>query len=251
MRPMRLKLIACEVLFREMCDAVARSGETVDIEFLPKGLHDMGGKAMSVKLQEAVDRVAPGQYDAIILGYGLCGTGLSGLEARHTTIVAPRMHDCIGLLLGSRQRYNQQFQDEPGSYYRSTGWLERGIDLQQLVPFHSGTSTNLAELVAKYGEEDGRYLYEQLTSYQSNYRRLAFIATGLEVDNRFVEQAEREAADKGWKFEKLVGDLTLLRRLVNGSWSDEDFLVLRPGEQIVTEFDDRIIAAVRGEGAPG
>jgi len=90
-----------------------------------------------------------------------------------------------------------------------------------------------------------------LTSYQSNYRRLAFIATGLEVDNRFVEQAEREAADKGWKFEKLVGDLTLLRRLVNGSWSDEDFLVLRPGEQIVAEFDDRIIAAVRGEGAPG
>jgi hypothetical protein len=242
---MRLKLIACEVLFREMCDAVARSTETVDIEFLPKGLHDMGGKAMAVKLQEAVDRVPPGQYDAIVLGYGLCGTGLCGLEARHTIIVAPRMHDCIGLLLGSRQRYDRQFQDEPGSYYRSTGWLERGTDLQQLVPFHSGASTNLAELVAKYGEEDGRYLYEQLTSYQSNYRRLAFIETGLEADNRFAEQAEREAADKGWKFEKLTGDLTLLRRLVSGGWSDDDFLVLHPGERVVAQFDDTIVGAVR------
>ena len=58
---MRLKLIACEVLFREMCDAVARSSEIVDIEFLPKGLHDMGGKEMSVKLQEAVDKFPPGR----------------------------------------------------------------------------------------------------------------------------------------------------------------------------------------------
>jgi hypothetical protein len=242
---MRLKLIACEVLFREMCDAVARSTETVDIEFLPKGLHDMGGKAMSVKLQEAVNRVPPGQYNAIVLGYGLCGTGLCGLEARHTTIVAPRMHDCIGLLLGSRQRYNRQFQDEPGSYYRSTGWLERGTDLQQLVPFHSGTSTNLAELIDKYGEDNGRYLYEQLTSFESNYRRLTFIETGLEADGRFEEQARREAANKGWNFEKLAGDLTLLRCLVRGEWPDEDFLVLCPGERIVAQFDAKIIAAER------
>jgi hypothetical protein len=64
---MRLKLIACEVLFREMCDAVARSPVMVDIEFLPKGLHDMGGKAMTGKLQEAIDRVAPEQYSAIVL----------------------------------------------------------------------------------------------------------------------------------------------------------------------------------------
>ena len=54
---MRLKLIACEVLYREMCAAVARSAEVVDVEFLPKGLHDMGGKAMTAKLQECVDRV--------------------------------------------------------------------------------------------------------------------------------------------------------------------------------------------------
>ena len=42
----RLKLIACEVLYREMCDAVARSPHQVDVEFLPKGLHDLGGAAM-------------------------------------------------------------------------------------------------------------------------------------------------------------------------------------------------------------
>ena len=39
---MRLKLIACEVLYRELCAAVARSVNQVDLEFLPKGLHDKG-----------------------------------------------------------------------------------------------------------------------------------------------------------------------------------------------------------------
>ena len=238
---MRLKLIACEVLYREMCDAVARAPEIVDVEFLPKGLHDLGGKAMTAKLQECVDRVPEGGYDAIVLGYGLCGNGLHGIEARHTTIVVPRMHDCIGLLMGSRRRYETYFQEHSGSYYRSTGWLERGVDLLQLAPYHSGTSTNLAELIAKYGEDNGRYLYEQLTRFQSNYRTLTFIETGLECDGRFEEQARQEAAAKGWEFAKVAGDLRLLHRLVNGDWSSDDFLVVRPGQRIEAQFDENII----------
>lgn len=241
---MRLKLIACEVLYREMCDGVARCADIVDAEFLPKGLHDMGGKSMAVKLQEAIDRVPAGQYEAILLGYGLCGNGLNGIEARHTAIVAPRMHDCIGLLLGGRQRYQSYFKDHPGIYYRSTGWIERGVDLQQLVPFHSGTSTNLAQLIEKYGEENGRYLYEQFTGFQSSYRGLTFIETGLECNGRFEEQARQEAADKGWEFEKVRGDLALLQRLVNGDWDNDDFVVLRPGQRIEAQFDETIIRAV-------
>jgi len=241
---MRLKLIACEVLYREMCSAVARAAEIVDMEFLPKGLHDLGGKAMTAKLQECVDRVPAEGYDAIVLGYGLCGNGLHGIEARHTVIVAPRMHDCIGLLMGSRQRYEAYFREHSGSYYRSTGWLERGVDLLQLAPYHSGTSTNLAELIAKYGDDNGRYLYEELTRFQSAYRTLTFIETGLECDGRFEEQARREATGKGWEFEKVAGDLRLLHRLVNGDWAGDDFLVGRPGQRIEAQFDGNIVRAV-------
>ena len=62
---MRCKLISCEVLFREMCDACSRSPHQLDVEFLPKGLHDLGGKAMAVRLQEAVDRTPDAIYDAV------------------------------------------------------------------------------------------------------------------------------------------------------------------------------------------
>ena len=130
---MRLKLIGCEVLFREMCAACARSPHQVDVEFLPKGLHDLGGKPMAAKIQEVVDRVPEGAYQAILLGYGLCGNGLDGLTARHTRLVLPRAHDCIALLMGSRERYQAYFDGNPGTFYRSTGWLERGQGLQQLT----------------------------------------------------------------------------------------------------------------------
>ncbi len=43
---MRLRVIACEVLFREISQAAALSPHQVDVEFLEKGLHDYGGAAM-------------------------------------------------------------------------------------------------------------------------------------------------------------------------------------------------------------
>src|ERR1035437_7075587 len=91
---MRLKLISCEVLYREMCDSIARSPHQVDVEFLPKGLHDLGGAEMRSRLQEAVDRAGPSQYEAVLMGYSLCGNGLLGLAARAIPIVVPRAHDC-------------------------------------------------------------------------------------------------------------------------------------------------------------
>ena len=102
---MRLKLISCEILYREICAAVARSVHQVDVEFLPKGFHDIGGAGMCERLQAALDKVDESLYDAVMFGYALCGNGLAGLTARSIPVVIPRGHDCITLFLGSRERY--------------------------------------------------------------------------------------------------------------------------------------------------
>lgn len=238
---MRLMLISCEVLFREMCDVVARSPHQIDVQFLPKGLHDLGGKLMALEIQRMIDAVEAGAYDAIVLGYGLCGNGLQGITARHTLLVLPRAHDCIALLMGSRQRYLDYFNEHPGTYYRSTGWLERGKGLKQLTHNTVGMDVSLDDMIAKYGDDNGRYLYEELTRYRNTYSRMTYIATGLEPDNRFEEEARWEAADAGWKFEKLAGDLILLRRLVNGDWKGGDYLLVQPGERIAATHDNSIV----------
>jgi hypothetical protein len=240
---MRLKLISCEVLFREMCHACAHSPHQVDLEFLPKGLHDLGGKPMAARIQEAVDRTGEGEYQAILLGYGLCGNGLDGLTARHTRLVLPRAHDCIALLMGSHARYQTYFDGNPGTYYRSTGWLERGQGLQQLTHHTLGFDESLDALVRRYGEDNGRYLFEEMTRYRSQYRKLTFIETGLEAGGEFIAEASAEAREKGWSFERLPGDLAWLGRLVEGVWPEAEFVVAEPGQRIVASYDDRVVKA--------
>jgi len=240
---MRFQLISCEVLFREMCDAVAHSPHQVDVQFLSKGLHDLGGKAMRVELQKRIDALPA--CDAVLMGYALCGNGLHGLEARTAPLIAPRAHDCIALLMGSRALYADYFESNPGTYFRSTGWLERGKGLQQLSMGKNPIGTTLSELIERYGEENGRYLFEEFTRYQQHYRQLTYIETGIEPGSHFVEQARAEAAGHGWQFAKVQGSLHWLRQLVNGDWPAEDFLTVPPGSRMVASFDDQIIQIER------
>jgi hypothetical protein len=196
---------------------------------------------MAGEIQRIIDGVPEGTYDAILLGYGLCGNGLEGVCARHTPLVIPRAHDCIALLMGSRFRYEQYFELNPGTYYRSTGWIERGQGLQQLAHTATGFEETLEALIERYGDDDGHYLYDQFTSYRLAYRKLAYIETGLEPDSRFESGARKEAADRGWRFEKVRGDLKLMSELVSGNWPNKDFQVIQPGECIVPSYRPDVV----------
>ena len=245
---MRLKLIACEIAFRELCAAVARSINQVDVEFLPKGLHDIGQAGMSARLAEVLGQVDASRYDAILLGYGLCSNGLVGLEARGTQLVIPRAHDCITFFLGSKERYLEYFQAHPGVYFKTSGWIERGEGTHQSNPdsiaTQSGMLQTYEELVAKYGEDNAKFLYEQLCNMTRNYSQLTYIEMGVEPDDRFEQHTRRTAAERGWKYEKLPGDMGLLQALVDGPWDDQRFLVVPPGHRIAASFDDGVIKAV-------
>lgn len=244
---MRLKLISCEIFYREMCAVVAGSKNQVDIAFLPKGLHDIGHEQMLARVQEAVDAVDAGQYEAILLGYALCNNGIAGLTAGSIPVVVPRAHDCITLFLGSRARYTEYFNSNPGTYFQTTGWMERGTatgELKQLSISHQiGMDLSYEEMVAKYGEDNAKYLYEMLGDPLKNYGQYTFIEMGIEPDDRFEREARAKAAERGWKFDKVRGDMTLFEKLVDGDWPEADFLVVRPGRQVVAKLDEGVIDA--------
>ncbi|MEP0766438.1 MAG: DUF1638 domain-containing protein [Fimbriimonadia bacterium] len=240
---MRLKLIACEVLRREFEHLIAHSPNEVEPLFLEKGLHDLGSQPMRQRLQAAIDAVVPG-FDAVLLGYGLCNNGTAGLVARDTTLVIPRAHDCITLLMGSRERYDWYFAENPGTYFLSTGWIEHeGVseDLRsQTIPARMGMECSLEDLIEKYGEEEGRYVWEALSPTR-NYRQITFIETGVEPDGTYEAAARDRAADHGWSFEKLRGDLSLFRRLLDGPWDDADFLTVPPGCTVEPDYGGKIV----------
>ncbi|NLX12685.1 MAG: DUF1638 domain-containing protein [Phycisphaerales bacterium] len=244
---MRLKLISCEIFYREMCAVVARSPNCVDIEFLPYGLHTAGTDRMKERLQQAIDQVEPDKYEAVLLGYGLCNNGICGLQAGADPLIVPRAHDCITLFLGSKERYLDYFNNHPGVYYQTTGWVERGTvngELEQSsFAATSGMNMNYEEMVAKYGEDNARYLYEQFGDLLRNYTQYTFIEMGIEPDDSHELIAREKAQARNWTFEKIRGDITLIQRLVDGPWDEDVFLTVPPGHRLVACYDDSIIAS--------
>ncbi|MFW6154408.1 MAG: DUF1638 domain-containing protein [Planctomycetota bacterium] len=240
--------IGCEILFREACLLAARSPLQVDIAFQHKGLHDLPTEQMRRTLQQAIDEAAAsGHYRAVLLGYARCNDGVVGLRAPSIPLVIPKAHDCITLFFGSRRRYQAYFDAHPGTYFHTTGWIERNdpdVPGQPGVMEQLGLNTTYAELVAQYGEENARYVLETLGDWKRNYRRLCYLRMGVTDETPFVATSRDHAAANDWQFDLCEGDLSLLERLFSGRWND-DLLVIPPGECIAARNDDEILGCDR------
>jgi hypothetical protein len=241
---MRVQVIACEVLARQLYYVAAFSPHVVDIRLLGKGLHNEPD-VLRAALQEALDGVAPGEYSAILLGYGLCSNSIAGLSCPHTKMVVPRAHDCITLYLGSADRYAEQFRANPGTYWYAPDYMERSGKDSDHVSLGSGGDDNMQatyeEYVAKYGRENADYLMEVMGAWRAHYNRAAYIDTQEMALPDYTQQVRESAERRGWTFERLAGSLILLRDLIDGRWDAERFLTVEPGAVIQPSHDARIV----------
>jgi hypothetical protein len=251
---MYLKIIACEIALREICQVVAHSTHVVDVEFLTQGLHDLAAKGRG-EIQARINAVPAEKYDAILVGYGLCGNLIRELKATHTRLVIPRAHDCITFFLGSTERYQRLMEMHPGAYYYTSGWIEclkrRGNQASpsamQFLPTRAGlsmgTESAYSQWVEQYGEERARYLLEVMGRWTESYTH------GILIDFDFCrrlylhEQVESICERRGWIFEQIEGDLHLLQRWVDGEWDEESFLIVHPGEEVAPSYNERIVLA--------
>jgi hypothetical protein len=272
---MRLLALTCEVLARTVYICAARSPHVVDVHLNRRGLHDDPPNLRAI-LQAEIDAAgargavgasgapasvgAPGAaaaggapdapYDAIVLAYGLCGAATAGLQARSIPLVVPRAHDCITLFLGSRDRYTVEFTGHPGTYWYVQDFLERSDEGGAFAGMGADSDTaaraTYEEFVVKYGEDNAAYLMEALGAWRSHYDRAAFVDMAV-ADPREAAAVEAHARDdaerRGWTFEKLAGELILVRRLLDGDWGPDDFLVLQPGERLAMSYDEAVIRA--------
>ncbi len=243
---MKIKLVTCEALIREFRMASALSPHVFDIEVLNFGLHNTPD-TLRATIQDAIDSSQGQGYDYIILGYGLCSRGSAEITAGATPIVIPRMHDCITILLGSRARYNEEFSSNPGTYYYSPGWIERKegdvrqgfIDDVQARNYEE----RFKEYSRKYGEDNARYLIDQEMQWYAHYTRAAFINMGIGAVESYRKFTQDIAADHGWQYAQIDGDMSMIRRLTDGDWDGDEFLVVQAGRTIRESFDELVLKA--------
>lgn len=245
---MRLKCISCDALARLIYFSAAHSPNLVDVTMLRLGLHRQPAD-LQTRLQAEIDSSQGQGYDAVVMAYGLCGRATAGITARQIPVVVPRAHDCITLFLGSRQRYSDQHTRFPGTYWYTSDYIERGSTDGSLTALGIGGSDQGLNIeqeydryVEKYGKDNADYLMEVMGAWRSHYKRAAFIDMGVGSSQGTETKAMQEAAQRGWEFERIAGDLMLIRQLLDGPW-DENYLVLQPGQTLVETYDDDILRA--------
>ncbi len=239
MKKQNFFIVACHVLWRELTYFASLSPHTFNFTFLRQGLHDTPDK-LRTELQGAIDRVEEEKmnYDAVLVGYGLCSNGLAGIQARTRKLVVMRGHDCITFLLGSKDAYKTYFDQYPGTYWFSPGWIETNEQ-----PGKERYEKTRAEYVEKYGEDNADYLMEMEQSWIREYTNAAYVDLGF-GDTGHYKSYTKECADwLNWKYDELKGDPELIRNFVNGRWDSERFLTVNPGETINASNDDNVIKA--------
>lgn len=242
-KPPHYVALTCSALARAVYAIAATSPAAITTRLVDQGLHRDPDNLRGL-LQEHIDAVEPGEADAIVLAFGVCGNSTVGLKARYTPLVMPRAHDCIALYLGSLQRYQQQFNEHPGTYWYSVDYLERKTADGGLG---SGLHTNIDEVyeqyVEKYGKDNADYLMEVMGEWSGRYTRAAFIDTGVAHSEPYEQLARDQANRRGWLYERVQGDRRLLEKLLTGDWGEEEVLVVPPGQAVRASNDGWLVCA--------
>lgn len=229
---MKIKIIACKVFQYELKHCARQTANALDIEFLDIGEHARPG-TLREKLQQKIDAIAaaPPLYDAVILAYGLCGRAVDNLMAKREKLVIPRSHDCCGILLGSRKRFEKYFRDMPSTPFSSPGYAENGNYFFQDGEMLSGDEYQA--LVEQYGEDNAQYVWEAMHPRLDGELQPVYYIDTPELDlPGFLDACASKAAAEGREFRILRGDLRLIAMLLSGNWPEDEFLTVHPGQTI-------------------
>lgn len=203
------KLIACRTLEDELLSVIPKE---MDYEFLDYALHDTP-EILKQKLCEAF--AADHDHNTILMGYGLCSNSVLGISSPRHRLVIPRVHDCISLLLGSRERYDKEFSKVPATFYLSEGWIKQKGD-----PYSAYLRN-----CERYGEDMAMEFNQML---YANYQRVAYIHT-MDREQGDIDYSKKVANFLQVDFTELQGNMDLFRALVSGEW-DERFIIVEPGQ---------------------
>ncbi len=240
-------ILACEMIEDEVRLALSSlpPEERPTVVWVESGLHDRPQR-LQAALQMLIDRldesaeigaavslpsVRPGRGPAderredvlvqpaseIILALGFCGQGLQGLVSKRSSLVFPRVDDCISLFL-NRGCTREAIPRDPRSYYLTRGWFRHDSSVAQAF----------GDWTERYGEERATKLREALFA---GYERVGLIDTKAYDVGDCIDQSQAYADQLALEHVIVPGSVQLLERLFKGE-RDSELIVVPPGEPI-------------------
>lgn len=213
-------VVACRVMEPEL-ESLRQGISGVEVRYVEQSLHRVP-QNMASRVQEEINKAAA-QGGLIALGYGLCSNGIVGVKAPAQGLVVPKAHDCIALFLGSMEKYRSCFSQRPGTYYLTPGWVAESRDPLGI----------LEEYIERYGQETAQWVMEEELKH---YTHIALINSGVGDLERLRARARANAEHFGKQYEEIQGDLSYLRKLLEGPYTEEDFFFIQPGERVTQEL---------------
>ncbi len=235
---MKTLIIACEVLRPEL-ELLARDmPDAPPMEFLEQRLHDFPEK-LRAGVQERVTAFEQENEGplSIIMGYGLCGRGLAGVYATRATLIFPRLHDCIPLLLGVGQtEANCTVSSREGAtYWITPGWLK-----YFLIDFHV-SDKRFRMYAEKFGEARAARMVKAENALLSTYKGTCHIRWP-EMGDEYLEDAKKVAQAVELPYTEVEGASGYMLELLQGGKDLNKFMHLAPGQTIDMDVTGTICA---------
>jgi Protein of unknown function (DUF1638) len=213
---MKSIIIACGSMEPEL--EALRPGPEIEIRYVDQSLHLTPSKMLPI-LQEQIDK-ANGKSDRLVLCYGLCSNGIVGLTAPEQGLIIPRVHDCIALLLGSREEFQLLFQKRSGSYYLTPGWIREEKDPIGILENVYAPRVGLQEAE------------EAIKLEMQHYTHLVLIDTGTGEIDKIRQRAQTNADYLDLTLEEVKGSDNYFEKILFGPYSNSDFVIIEPREKV-------------------
>ncbi len=231
-------VLACEVFRHELEWLTAKIDNPPPVCFLEMGLHQRPDKLREA-VQDFVDETEKLYADGItiVFAYGLCGQGLSGITAKSATLILPKVHDCIPLLLGIDQDFAADYSQNGATYWQSPGWVSYA-DTELL----RNKDRFFQEYKERFGEENAQYLMDEQLTWLKNYKSVSLIRwpdldameKNLAKETGYFEsEAKCFAREASLPFSQTSGSDNYLRELLRGGEDEGRFLHIKPGFSVI------------------
>lgn len=218
MSELKRTLIACSMMEDEVNNALHTYSGSLNVIWMDRGHHKYPD-TLREKLQEQIDQLQ--DQDELLLAYGLCGNGTTGLVSPNTRLIIPRFDDCINMLLCTGKRTSRGLT-KADTLYITNGWANDD-DEAVLMQYE--------KLIEQYDEEMALVVMETMFEH---YNYVSALDTGCYDVTALMDYLEKVHDLLDLEITTTPGNNHLLKQLLSGEY-DDNFIVLSPGEVLTAD----------------